>query len=119
MSKQRHQSDLLHGTLNLLILRAVSGRSLHGADVASWIAKRSGGEFEIVDAALYKALHRLEEAGAIAAREGRSATNRFARFYTLTARGRRLLREQSSAWDRYAQAVFTVLAPECDREPAR
>ncbi|HTD59182.1 MAG TPA: PadR family transcriptional regulator [Gemmatimonadaceae bacterium] len=105
----RDASDLLHGTLDVLILKTLSWGTMHGYAIAEWIGQRGQGELVIVDAALYKALHRLEDAGAISSEWGFSDNNRRARFYSLTARGRTQLRAESATWKRYAQAVERIL----------
>lgn len=106
----RDASDHLHGTLDVLVLKTLSWGPMHGYAVAEWIHQRTKGELEIVDAALYKALHRLEDAGAIDAEWGMSETKRKAKYYSLTAQGRRLLRAEADIWQRYARAVGTILS---------
>jgi transcriptional regulator len=103
--------DLLRGTLDVLILRTLAWGPMHGYAVSRWIRERTGGTLSIEDAPLYKALHRLEHDGAIAAEWGVSDNNRRARYYSLTATGRRALRREEAAWRRYAEAVFKVLEP--------
>ena len=105
----RDTSDLLHGTLDLLVLKALSLGPLHGFGLAKWVEARTKGELEIVDAALYKALHRLEDSGAIAAEWGLSENNRKAKYYAITPRGRQLLRAETATWKRYVAAVSVVL----------
>ena len=105
----RDTSDLLHGTLDLLVLKALATQPLHGFGLTRWIEERTGGELEIVDSALYKALHRLEDNGAIAAEWGVSDNNRKAKYYSLTARGRRALRAETATWRRYVGAVSNIL----------
>jgi PadR family transcriptional regulator PadR len=105
----RDASDLLHGTLDVLILKTLSWGTMHGYAIAEWIGQRGQGELVIVDAALYKALHRLEDAGAISSEWGLSDNNRRARFYSLTAKGRTQLRAEAATWKRYAQAVGRIL----------
>ena len=105
----REARDLLHGTLDVLILKTLAGVPMHGYAVAKWIEARTGGELQIVDAALYKALHRLEDDGAIAAEWGVSENNRRAKYYSLTARGRQRLRAETATWKRYVAAVAGVL----------
>ena len=99
----RDTSDLLHGTLDLLVLKALATTPMHGFGLSQWIEQRARGELEIVDSALYKALHRLEDDGAIAAEWGVSENNRRARYYELTARGRLRLRAEEDTWRRYAR----------------
>src|SRR3954462_237261 len=103
--------ELLQGTLDVLVLRALRLGPMHGYAVSRWIRQRTDGVIEIEDAPLYKALHRLERTGCGEASWGVSENNRRARFYKLTPTGRRKLREQESVWRRYAEAVFKVLEP--------
>jgi transcriptional regulator len=102
---------LLQGTLDVLVLRALSGGAMHGYAVSRFIHQRTDGVLEIEDAPLYKALHRLERAKFVSAEWGLSENNRRARYYALTAAGRRQLGVEENAWRRYAEAVFKVLEP--------
>jgi transcriptional regulator len=101
--------ELLQGTLDVLILKALSWGARHGYGVARWIADSSGEELAIEDGALYTALHRMEKRGWIEAEWGLSEKNRKAKYYQLTPAGRRELRAETARWTRYAQAVFRVL----------
>ena len=103
--------DLLQGTLDVLVLRTLVWGPMHGYAVSRWIHDRTDGVLEIEDAPLYKALHRLERAGWVAAEWGVSENNRRARYYSLTSAGRRQLQARELAWRRYATAVFKVLEP--------
>ena len=103
--------DLLYGTLDLLVLRALSSGALHGFALSKWIDERTGGELGIVDSALYKALHRLEDAGAVHAEWGVSENNRRARYYSLTANGRKQLRAEVASWKHYVATVNGLLEP--------
>ncbi|MGH7670416.1 MAG: PadR family transcriptional regulator [Gemmatimonadaceae bacterium] len=105
----RTANDLLHGTLDALVLKTLSWGPMHGYGITTWIERHSGDELEIVDAALYKALHRLEAAGAVAATWGVSENNRKAKYYSLTVKGRRLLQAELKTWRRYVTAVSGVL----------
>ena len=107
----RTANDLLHGTLDVLVLKTLSWGPMHGYGITTWIERRSGDELEIVDAALYKALHRLEAAGAVSATWGMSENNRRAKYYALTAKGRRTLQAELATWHRYVAAVSGVLEP--------
>jgi PadR family transcriptional regulator, regulatory protein PadR len=107
----RDTSDLLHGTLDLLVLKAVATQPLHGFGLTKWIEQRTRNELEVVDSALYKALHRLEDAGAIEAEWGLSENNRKAKYYSLTAKGRQKLRAETATWKRYVAAISGVLDP--------
>jgi len=102
---------LLQGTLDVLILRTLLQGTLHGYAVSRWIRERTEGVLDIEDAPLYKALHRLEQAGWVSAEWGESENRRRARFYRLTREGRQQLQARESAWRRYAAAVFRVLEP--------
>ena len=101
--------SLLQGTVDLLILRALQGGPAHGYSVSRWVRERTSGVLAIEDAALYQALHRLEARDWIEAEWGLSENNRRAKYYSLTAEGRRELRAEVTTWKRYAEAVFKVL----------
>ena len=109
--------DLLQGTLDLMILKAVSWGPRHGYAVARWIQQTTDDVLQVEEGSLYPALHRLEERGYVNAEWGLSDNNRRAKFYRLTTRGRAHLRAETSAWARFAAAVFKVVhaAP----QPAR
>ena len=102
-------ADLLPGTLDMLILKAVSLRPLHGYGVLLRIRQISGDALEIPQGSLYPALYRLEHQGLIAAEWGQSENNRRAKNYTLTAAGRRRLREETAGWNRLASAIAAAL----------
>ena len=104
------QAGLLPGTLDLLILKAVSLGELHGYGVLLRIEQISGGALQIQQGALYPALYRLEHQGLIASDWGVSENNRKARFYRLTAAGRRRLGEETASWQRLVEAVARSLA---------
>jgi transcriptional regulator len=103
--------DLLHGTLDVLVLRTLATGPMHGYAVSRSIHQRTNGVLEIEDAPLYKALHRLEKAGYVSAQWGLSENNRRARYYTLTAAGRRQLSAEVKALRAYVAALFKVLEP--------
>ncbi len=100
---------LLPGTLDLLILKAVSLGPLHGYGVLLRIEQISGGALLVEQGALYPALHRLESQGLLATEWGTSDNNRRAKFYTLTPAGRHRLREESQGWQRLAAAMAAAL----------
>jgi transcriptional regulator len=102
---------LLQGTLDVLILRSLAGDPKHGYAISRWVRDRTQGTLDIEDAPLYKALRRLEHAQCLKAEWGMSESNRHARYYRLTAKGRTRLRADESAWRRYAAAVAQVLKP--------
>jgi transcriptional regulator len=102
-------ADLLPGTLDMLILKAISLEQLHGYGVLLRIKQISGGALEIQQGSLYPALYRLEHQGLIASEWGQSDNNRRAKYYTLTAIGRRRLREETAGWNRLAIAMTAAL----------
>ena len=102
-------ADLLPGTLDMLILKAVSLAPLHGYGVLLRIRQISGNALEIPQGSLYPALYRLEKKGWIDAEWGLSEKNRRAKYYRLTAAGRRALRDNASIWGEFALAVSRVL----------
>jgi len=108
----RQRLELLQGTLDLLILRTLIFGPQHGQGVARAIQHTSGQELLVEHGALYPALQRLEERGWIAAKWGTSTNNRKARFYSLTAAGRKQLVHETGKWRRLASAIGRVLGPE-------
>ena len=104
-----HELDLLQGTLDVLVLRALSWGPMHGYAVARFIRDGSDGSFRILDGALYTSLHRMEERGWIESEWGHTEQGKRAKFYRLTTAGRRALRQQASDWERYAAGVARVL----------
>ena len=107
--KQDKGVDLLQGTLDLMILKAVSLGPLHGYGVLLRIQQISGEELVIQQGSLYPALYRLEHQGAITSEWGESENNRKAKYYSLTAAGRERLVEETDKWDRMAGIIGTVL----------
>jgi PadR family transcriptional regulator PadR len=100
---------LVQGTLDLLVLGTLASRPLHGYGIATLVNQRSDGELTVEDAALYQALHRLDRQGFVEAEWRPSENNRRARYYTLTAGGRKRLRDEAASWRRYSRAVEAVL----------
>jgi transcriptional regulator len=103
--------ELLQGTLDVLILRALVDGPRHGYSVSRWVRERTAGTLQIEDAPLYKALRRLEHAGCVDAEWGASENNRKARYYRLTPTGHQRLRAEETNWRRYADAMAEVLKP--------
>jgi transcriptional regulator len=101
--------NLLQGTLDLLVLKALVFGPRHGYAVAAWVRETTSGTLAVEEGALYTALHRLEKRGWVQSEWGLSENNRRARYYSLTGEGRRAMRVETSAWTRYAEAVFRVL----------
>ena len=104
------RSDLLQGSLDVLVLKTLSNGAMHGWGVSQRIQQLSQDVLAVNQGSLYPALHRLEEKGWIEAEWGSSENNRKARFYSLTRFGRRQLAEETESWERFAAAVGRVLA---------
>lgn len=103
------KTDLLQGTLDLLILKTLQPGPTHGWDIAQRIRQVSEDTLSVNQGSLYPALHRLEAQGWIAPEWGESDNNRRAKFYRLTAAGRRQLAAQTEAWERFSRAVGLIL----------
>lgn len=103
---------LLKGTLDLLILKALSCSPTHGYGLATWLERHSNGNLVADDSALYQALHRLEARGLVEAEWGITDNKRRARFYRLTTAGTAHLTGESAVWRRYAESVAAILAVE-------
>jgi PadR family transcriptional regulator, regulatory protein PadR len=102
-------AEVLPGTLDMLILKAVSLKPLHGYGVLLRIRQISGDALDIPQGSLYPALYRLEHQGLIAAEWGQSENNRRAKYYTLTTPGRRRLRDETAGWNRLVSAISAAL----------
>src|SRR5919202_154864 len=102
--------DLLRGTLDLLLLKTLSWGPMHGFAIVRWIEDVTRERLQIEEGALYPALHRMEAKGWLEAQWGYTEKNRKAKFYRLTAAGRRQLATEVSKWTRYSEAVNLVLA---------
>src|ERR671912_2251511 len=100
---------LLQGTLDVMILKALSWGPMHGFGVAKWIHLTTDDVLQIDDGALYPALHRMEHRGLIDADWDLTENKRRAKYYRLTTKGRQQLRERASSWDRYSSAVSKVI----------
>jgi PadR family transcriptional regulator PadR len=113
MSTKEHREriELLQGTLDLLILRTLILGPTHGHAIAKAIEFKSDDMLQVEQGSLYPALHRLIKRGWISAEEGTSENNRRAKFYRLTARGRRQLVLETSKWDKLAGAIARILRP--------
>ena len=104
------KSDLLQGTLDLLVLRTLNAGPMHGWGISQNIQQVSGDVLQVNQGSLYPALHRLEQQGLVASRWGSSDNNRQAKFYELTKAGRKQLVEETRSWERLSDAVARVLA---------
>ena len=100
---------LLKGTLDVLVLKALSWGPMHGFEITSWLEDRSGGRLEVSDAALLQALHRMEEQDLVTAEWGVTENDRRARYYTMTRQGRGHLRTESAALADHMGALSAVL----------
>ena len=114
MADQR--ASLLQGTLDLLILKALAVGELHGLGVSRRIEQITRGTFNVKPGSLFPALHRMEEAGWLAATWGESENNRRAKYYRLTKSGRRQLESETRQWERIAAAMTSAL--DASEEPA-
>jgi PadR family transcriptional regulator, regulatory protein PadR len=103
------QSELLQGTLDLLILKSLALQQLHGMGISRRIGQITNGTFEVKAGSLFPALHRMEEAGWLTSRWGESENNRRAKFYRLTAAGRRQLQTETRQWETIALAMASAL----------
>ena len=104
-------TQLLRGTLHVLILRILSRESLHGYEIARRLEETSEGALGIEDGALYQSLHRMQERGWLDSEWGHAENGKRARFYALTRDGRQRLEVETASWVRYAAAVLKVLEP--------
>ena len=109
--EQQERIELLQGTLDLLILRTLQLGPLHGHAIAKAIEFRSDEVLQVEQGSLYPALHRLIRRRWISVQEGTSENNRRAKFYSLTAQGRRQLRVETSKWEKLAAAIAQILRP--------
>lgn len=100
---------VLKGTLDVLVLKALSWAPMHGFELTTWLEARSGQRLALEDAALYQALYRMEKRGLVTAEWGITEHQRRARYYRMTAAGRAHLAERTSEWLRYADTVTTIL----------
>ena len=101
--------NLLQGTLDLLVLKALVFGARHGYEIARWVRETTEGTLAIDDGALYTSLHRLAKRGWLEAEWGVTDGNRRAKYYSLTREGRRQLTSETRHWTQYAEAVFKVL----------
>ena len=109
MRLARTPSELLQGTVDILILRALAWEAMHGYAISRWLDSRSEGALAVDGAGLYQALHRLEQRKLIDATWGLSENNRRAKYYALTRAGRKQLERETGAWHSLAAAVGQVL----------
>jgi len=100
---------VVKGTLDVLVLKALSWGPMHGFEVTTWLEDRSGGALDVEDSALYQAFYRLEERDLVSADWGVTENNRRARYYRITSAGRAYLRAQTTQWLRYAETVSGIL----------
>src|ERR1700730_12679500 len=105
----RAQSDLLQGTLDVLILKALALQELHGMGISRRIAQMTNGAFDVKAGSLFPALHRMEQAGWLRSSWGESETNRRGKFYAMTKTGKKQLHTESERWERISLAMATAL----------
>jgi PadR family transcriptional regulator, regulatory protein PadR len=109
---------LLKGTVDMLVLKALSWGPLHGFGISQWLDARSEGSLGLDDSSMYQVLHRLEGAGFVDAEWRVTENNRRARFYALTAAGRAHLKAQTATWLRYSDVVTTLMTARTRSAPA-
>jgi PadR family transcriptional regulator PadR len=109
---EREELELVRGTLDLLILKALSGGPMHGLAVLRWLERVTHARLQVEEGALYPALHRMEHKGWLEAEWGITDKNRKAKYYRLTRVGRRRLASELSRWSRYTEAVGLVISAE-------
>ena len=105
---------VLKGTLDLLVLRALSWTPMHGFEIATWLERAANGSLDVEDSALYQAVYRLEERELLTAEWGVTENNRRARYYKLTPAGRAHLRAETKNWVQYADTVTEILTASKD-----
>jgi transcriptional regulator len=101
--------QLIKGTLDLIVLKALTWDRMHGFAIAAWIEQQFGGDLVLEEGALYQSLRRMEERGWIDGEWGVSEINRKARYYKITTAGRRQLRDETVSWESYSEALTRVL----------
>lgn len=100
---------VLKGTLDVLVLKALTWQPMHGFEITTWLEHQSGRRLALEDAALYQALYRMEKRGLVEASWGVTDANRRARYYAITKAGRASLAEQTAQWVQYAEAMNVIL----------
>ena len=105
----RREVDVLQGTLDMLVLKALTWGPMHGYSILAWLREATEQELRIEDAALYPALHRLEARRLVQSEWGLSENNRRAKFYRLTTAGRQALRAEADGWMRYVAVIARVM----------
>jgi PadR family transcriptional regulator PadR len=101
---------VVKGTLDLLVLKALTWAPMHGFELRGWFDAHAGGELAVEDSAVYQSLYRMETRGLVAAEWGATDEGRRARYYSITAAGRRWLRAETADWERYTAVVSSLLA---------
>ena len=119
MSATADQLALVKGTLDVLVLKALSWGPMHGFEITTWLEENSDGALDVDDSALYHALHRMEERGLITAEWGVTENNRRARYYGVTSAGRAHLRTETARWLRYSEMVSGILTAAAKAASAR
>ena len=104
------QVEMLQGTLDMLILKALAGGAKHGYGIARWLEATTEDVLRVEEGSLYPALHRMQRRGWVESEWGYSENNRRAKYYSLTTEGRRALRQERAVWGRFTEAVAKVLA---------
>lgn len=108
-ARQRSDGELVQGTLDMLVLKTLSRGPMHGYGIAQWIQQVSAEVLRVEEGSLYPALHRLELDGMVESEWGQSANNRRAKYYRLTALGRKQMQAEAGNWKRLAEAIARVM----------
>ncbi|MGH9163376.1 MAG: PadR family transcriptional regulator [Vicinamibacteraceae bacterium] len=116
---ERSSLDVVRGTLDVLILRALFWGPQHGYAISQWIREQTDEDLLVEEGALYPALYRMEAKGWIQARWGLSENNRRAKYYALTAAGKQRLKQETATWERYTRAVSKILSASQGPQPKR
>jgi transcriptional regulator len=112
MGHAREKTDLMQGTLDMLILRTLRGGRMHGYAIANCIRRESDDFLQVEEGSLYPALHRMERRGWIVAEWGLSDSKRRAKYYELTTAGREQLKAKAKTWNRLVEAIAGVMSPQ-------
>ena len=114
MARSKDRTELVQGTLDMLVLRTLRSGPLHGYAIANRIQQQSDGFLQVEEGSLYPALHRMERRGWISAEWGLSETRRKAKYYELTAAGRQQLKTKAKSWSRLVEAISSVMGTRTD-----
>ncbi|MEZ6148282.1 MAG: PadR family transcriptional regulator [Planctomycetaceae bacterium] len=118
MASRSHKADLLQGTLDMLVLKALTRGPMHGYGIAQWIQVTTNDALSVEEGSLYPALHRMERRGWISSEWGKSESNRRAKFYHLSRNRRTQLGREIESWTSLSRAIALILGAQSAGEPA-